>query len=102
MSSTVTKYQRTETVRTTVYTYNLSGTLVDISSNPVITIVDPRGVKVVDETSMTKSATGTYVYSWTSTSTSALGRYVITTVGTDSSASIVNKNEFDLEASFGE
>ena len=95
-------YNRGKTVPVTVHTYNSSGTLTDLSDGVNITIVDPRGTKVIDDVSMTNSATGTYTYNYTTGRTNILGDYVVTTTGEDSSTFEVEKGEFKLEAQYGE
>ena len=99
---TITKYQRLETVVIKLLVYNLSGTLVDPSDGCTITVVDPIGTSVVSEAAMSKTATGTYQYSWTSTATSVLGKYLATVYATDSSVVTTAKKEFNLEAKIGE
>ena len=100
--SILTIYQRGETIKTLFYTRSLSGTLVDVSDTPTITIVDPRGTKVIDSDSMTKFATGSYRYLYDPGANSVLGKYHVTCICVDGSNTITEKEDFLLQDAYGE
>lgn len=100
--ATLTVYQRGETAKVLFYTRSLSGALVDVSSTPTITIVDPRGTKVIDAASMTKFATGSYRYLYNPGSNAVLGKYHVTCICIDGSNTITEKDDFLLQDAYGE
>ena len=100
--ATLVEYEREETAKIIVYTKSLSGNLVDIASEPTITIVDPRGVKVVDGDSFTWFATGSYRYLYTTVKNSVLGKYHATATCVDGSNTVIKKDDFMVTGTYGE
>lgn len=79
-----TEFIRKDTVRCICYTYNDAGVLANATSVD-ITIKDPDGTVVVDETAMNNTGTGVYEYYYTTTASVVEGDYLIECDITDGS-----------------
>lgn len=78
-------FQRGETIICSVEVKNAAGTYIDPATSMKITILDPLGVKQVDDQSMTKDDVGKYHRDWTSSATASLGTYKSQFKATDGS-----------------
>lgn len=96
-----TEFIRKGTVRIIVYVYDDDEALVDATSVD-ISIIDPDGTIVVDETAMTKTATGTYEYYYTTTTSVDEGNYQIECDITDGSYHTYVHSHFNMVAGINE
>lgn len=96
-----TEFVRKGTVRCIVYVYDDDEDLVDATSVDV-SIIDPDGTAVVDETAMSKTATGTYEYYYTTTTSVVEGDYQVEADITDGSYHTYVHSHFRMMAGINE
>jgi len=90
----VNRYVIGNTIKFTATTKDYSGNLVDVDSI-YIKITDKNGNTILDETAMTKTATGTYEYEW-DTSNCSEGYYYYFIYGTHGTAKFKVRAEIQL------
>ena len=95
------KFIRKGTVRTIVYVYDDDEALVDATSVD-ISIKDPDGTMVVDETAMTKTSTGVYEHFYTTTTSVIIGNYQVECDITDGSYHTYAHAHFTMEKGINE
>ena len=96
-----TEFIRKDTVRVICYVYDDDEALVAATSVDV-SIKDPDGTVVVDETAMTPSSTGVYEYYYTTTTSVIEGDYQVECDITDSSYHTYVHGHFLVRAGINE
>ena len=96
-----TDFIRKTSVRVIVYVYNDDGALAEATSVD-ISIVDPKGIVVIDEAAMEPSATGIYEYLYATTDDNAVGSYQIECDITDGTYHTYVHGHFTLKAGINE
>ena len=95
------EYIRKDTVRVLCYVYDDDEALADATSVD-ISIKDPKGTVQVDETAMTKTATGVYEYYYTTDTDNVEGDYQVECDVTDTSYHTYAHGHFKMVAGINE
>lgn len=85
-----------EVVKCRLWIKDASDNLVDPTSIPLITIINPEGTEIVTEANETFEAVGTYFYPLVTTDSFVKGRYQIKHKVTDGVAVTIEWDEFEL------
>lgn len=96
-----TEFTRKSDVRCIYYHYDDDGDLAT-ATEVLISIIDPKGAKVEDETGVDEGDTGVYEYLYATTITNAVGNYQIEVDARDSTKHSFYHHHFSLSAGINE
>lgn len=98
MAVTYKKFDRTETIIMELEIKDENDAYADPATSTKVTVTDPDGTVVVNDTSMSKDAVGRYHHDYTPGADAVLGWYRIKYVATDGGRVTIQDDGFTLEA----